>query len=224
MRMLESGRHRVALHEIRDGGGPTLLWLHALGGSARDAARAGSHWPGRVLALDFPDHGASPRPLGGVYTCELFAADADAALEAAGDACLAGEGVGAYVALLLAGTRADRVPAALLLPGRGLDGGGPEPDFTVDHATHDAHVAEVLARNDARDEHELDPMLYLVERDLRPPDYALQFAEAARRLLLGEDGGLRPPWWRACREAPDSESAPADLPAALARLLAHGLR
>lgn len=215
---VKSGRHTVALYEAKADDGPTLLWLHALGGSARDADSAVSHWPGRVLALDFVAHGESARPAGGAYTAELFVGDADAALAEAGHAHLAGQGLGAYVALLLAGARPARVPAALLLPGRGLDGGGAEPTWNESHAELDAHVAEVVANNDRAESLALDPMLYTVETDLRPPDYARQFADAAQRLLFAPDVTPPPPWWEAARGAACAESAPADLASALEKL------
>lgn len=217
LRHVQSGRHTVAAYEVKADAGPTLLWLHALGGSARDAQGAASHWPGRVLALDFLGHGESPRPVGGSYTAELFAGDADAVLAESGEAHLAGQGLGAYVALLLAGARPDRVPAALLLPGRGLDGGGAEPTWDQSHAELDAHVAEVVANNDLAETLPLDPMLYTVETDLRPRDYARQYADAARRLLFA-DGEPRPPWWEAAHGAACAEPAPADVASALAKL------
>lgn len=218
LRHLKSGRHTVAMYEAKADDGPTLLWLHALGGSARDAAGAASHWPGRVLALDFVAHGESPRPAGGAYTAELFVGDADAALAEAGNAHLVGQGLGAYVALLLAGARPERVPAALLLPGRGLEGGGAEPNWDQSHAEIVAHVAEVVANNDSAESLPLDPMLYTVETDVRPPDYARQYADAARRLLFVENGHSPAPWWEAARGAARSEPAPPDLAAALEAL------
>jgi pimeloyl-ACP methyl ester carboxylesterase len=218
LRHIKSGRHTVALYEAKADDGPTLLWLHALGGSARDAESAVSHWPGRVLALDFVAHGESPRPAGGAYTAELFVGDADAALAEADHAHLAGQGLGAYVALLLAGARPERVPAALLLPGRGLAGGGAAPNWDQSHAELDAHIAEVVANNDRADSLPLDPMLYTVETDVRPPDYARQFADAARRLLFGPGVQPLPPWWEAARGAACSQPAPSGLAAALTKL------
>lgn len=218
LRHIKSGRHTVALHEASTNDGPTLLWLHALGGSARDAKDAVAHWPGRVLALDFAAHGESPRPPGGAYTAENFVGDADAALAEAGDAHVAGQGLGAYVALMLAGARPERVPAALLLPGRGLDGGGAEPNWLRTPAEFDAHLAEIVANNDRTDSLPLDPMLHTVETDVRPPDYAREFADAARRLLFAGSDDARPPWWEAARGAACSEPAPAELAAALEQL------
>ena len=220
MKRLASGRCEVALHELRAGAGPTLLALHALGGSSRDFAALAAHWPGRVLALDFAGHGASDWARGGSYTPELHAADADTVLFEAGDVCLAGAGLGAYVALLLAGTRPAHVAAALLLPGRGLDGGGPAPrrDHPLEVRTADA--LRMLAAAQAAERPAFDPMGMSCETDLRPPDYSRAYADAARRLLFAEDSGAKPPWWEAARGAACAESAPADGADALRRLLA----
>ena len=54
-------------------------------------------------------------------------ADADAALARLSQATLLGRGLGAYVALLLAGSRPLGVRGALLCDGAGLAGGGAEP-------------------------------------------------------------------------------------------------
>jgi hypothetical protein len=124
------------------------------------------------------------------------------------------------VALLLAGARPARVRAALLLPGRGLDGGGPAP--RRDQAL-EVRNAEALAMLDARaatPRPAFDPMLRACETDPRPPEYARAFADAARRLLLAQDGRARPPWWEAARGANTAETAPADPAGALQRLLA----
>jgi pimeloyl-ACP methyl ester carboxylesterase len=191
-RRFSHGELTLALHELCGGSGPSLLLLHQLGGSSADWGAPPEGWPGPVFALDFAGHGASERRAGGAYVPELLAADADAALELLGPCRLAGAGIGAYVALILAGARPERVPAALLLPGRGLDGGGPLPDArrgrTFIAATRDGDGGP-------------DPMIWSCDADPRPPDYALAFAGAARRLLLAEDDGPRPPWWQAIRAA-----------------------
>jgi pimeloyl-ACP methyl ester carboxylesterase len=216
---LASGRCEVVLHELESGrAGPTLLALHALGGSARDFAALARGWPGRVLALDLAGHGHSDWPRGGSYTPELHAADADAALFEVGEACLVGAGLGAYVALLLAGTRPARVAGALLLPGRGLDGGGPEPRRDRPLAERNAPVLDMLDAASAPERAAFDPMLRACENDPRPPEYAKAYADAARRLLLA-DGSARPPWWEAARAAANAEPAPSDPAAALRRLL-----
>ena len=220
MRRIASGRAQVALHELRAGAGPTLLALHALGGSRRDFAALASAWPGRVLALDFAGHGDSDWTRGGSYTPELHAADADAALLESDDACVVGAGLGAYVALLVAGARPGRVRAALLLPGRGLDGGGAAPRHDQALEVRSAEALRILDARAAQPRPAFDPMLRACETDPRPPDYARAFADAARRLLFAEDGRARPPWWEAARGAACAKAAPADPAGALNALLA----
>lgn len=214
-----SGRSEIALHELRAGAGPTLLCLHALGGRGSDFAELAPHWSGRVLALDFVGHGASQHPRGGSYSPEILAGDADAALAHAGEACaVMGAGLGAYVALLIAGSRPERVHAAYLLPGRGLEGGGPAPRTALAGGALRAELALLLDAAAQRDRRDFDPMLHTCEVDPRPADYARAFADAAQRLLLAEDGSLRPPWWEAVREAACALRAPMDPRAGLAML------
>lgn len=215
---LRSARIEVALHTLDDAPGPTLLCLHALGGRAADFAELAPHWRGRVLALDFAGHGASARPRGASYTPELLAGDADAALAHAGSAHVLGVGIGAYVALLLAGARPAQVAAAYLLPGRGLAGGGALPRFYVDADAQRVEAAALLDAVDRRDAPGADPLTRVLDNDPRPPDYARAFADAARRLLLAEDGDLRPPWWELAREAPGAVRAPMDVRAGLLML------
>jgi pimeloyl-ACP methyl ester carboxylesterase len=212
---LRHARIELELHELSQRDGPALLLLHALGGSSADWSEVPALWPGRVYALDFCGHGRSAWVRGGVYAPELLAGDADAALAHIGPAALAGAGIGAYVALLLAGGRAAQVPAALLLPGRGLEGGGAQPNF-------DRHVLTMLlpGRDDALPPG-CDPMCRALQRDVRPADYAARLAAPARRLLLLDDGGVRPPWRRACRAAPAAESISGDVRSALGRLVAE---
>jgi pimeloyl-ACP methyl ester carboxylesterase len=209
-RRFSHGELTLALHELRGGSGASLLLLHQLGGSSADWGAPPEGWPGPVFALDFAGHGGSERRSGGAYVPELLVADADAALEVLGPCRLAGAGIGAYVALLLAGARPERVPAALLLPGRGLDGGGPLPDprrgRTFISATADADGGP-------------DPMIWSCDADPRPPDYALAFAGAARRLLLAEDGGPRPPWWEAIGAASVARRLTLDVASPFAALL-----
>jgi pimeloyl-ACP methyl ester carboxylesterase len=207
---LSHGRVGLALHELRDAPGPTLLCLHAAGGAGADFA--GVAWPGRVFALDFAGHGASERLRGGAYYPETIAGDADAALAHVGPACLVGAGSGAYVALLLAGARRDAVRAALLLPGAGFAGGGAEPDWSRGDADrwNDLGAAPPGC----------DPAVLRLERDVRPPDYAESFALGARRLLCAP-ADPPPPWWDAVRRTPNAIAAPADRARALALLAEH---
>ncbi len=200
---LVHGRVRLALTERNSAtSGLPLLLLHELGatsdswGDGRDPAIV---WDGPVFALDFSGHGSSGPVRGGAYTPELLAGDADAALRHIGTAAIAGLGVGAYVALLLAGGRPDSVPAALLGPGRGLLGGGAVPD--------PARTKLAFAREKpAVEGYSPDPRVAFLDFDIRPSEYAEVFAEAASHLILLEDDGERPPWWTAVRPTSASVS------------------
>ena len=209
---LRHARIELELHELSHRDGPALLLLHALGGSSADWAEAPALWPGRVWALDFSGHGRSEWVSGGAYLPELLAGDADAALAQVGPAAIAGAGIGAYVALLLAGGRRDQITAALLVPGRGLEGYGPQPDFDRSPTAYFAPAQSTSLPPGC------DPFLRSLERDPRPPEYATHFATAARRLVLLDDGGERPPWWEAARRSPAAQSVTGDLRAAFAEL------
>ena len=98
-------------------------------------------WPGPVTALDFTGHGDSTMPAGGGYTPEILMADVDQALAASTrrprrSITVLGRGLGAYIALLIAGARADQIHGAMLVDGPGLAGGpsGPtsQPVFSLD--------------------------------------------------------------------------------------------
>lgn len=186
--VIRSGRIDLELHTLAEGNGPALLLLHQLFGSSRDWGRL--RWPGPVFGLDFPGHGVSQRTRGGAYDPELLVSDADAALAQLGSAFIAGTGLGAYVALLLAGSRPAAVPGALLLPGRGLDGGGSEPKWA--HRADDWRVVRPGEPLDG-----FDPLARTLRGDPRPIDYARAYADAANRLFLLEDHTARPPWWQA---------------------------
>jgi pimeloyl-ACP methyl ester carboxylesterase len=208
---LRHAKASIALHPLREAAGPALLCLHQVGGSARDFAQAAALWPGPVFALDFCGHGSSDRLRSGAYFPEVLAGDADAALAHIGPARLLGVGIGAYVALLLAGGRPDLVSGALLVPGAGFEGGGAEPDFARDTLEFWTDCSPPLPG--------CDPAVRRLERDPRPPDYALEFAQAARRLLLATgDGLVPPPWWQAVRSSPTATLLPDGLEGGLARL------
>jgi pimeloyl-ACP methyl ester carboxylesterase len=208
------GRITLELHELTRREGPALLLLHALYGSSDDWGEAPAVWPGPVYALDFAGHGQSDWVPGGVYYPENLGGDIDAALQQIGGAAIAGAGLGAYLGLLVAGARRDLVPAALLLPGAGLDGGGASPDFDTPFPDLD-HPAP------GAPEHRADPLVRLLDAYVRPVEYVEPFAHAARHVLLAEDGAARPPWWEAVRRSPTAEVTSADLPVALARLAAQ---
>ncbi len=214
---LVHGRIKLELHERRRGHGAPLLLLHALRGSSEDWETGIEVWRGPVYALDFSGHGRSEWLTGGAYTPELLTADADAALAYLGrPATLVGAGLGAYVALLLAGARPAQVNAALLLPGLGLEGGGPQPDFDRpgEAPADEAGASRVRPANGVR----ADPMLRVLDTDVRPTDYAETIAGAARRLVLLEDGRERPPWWEAVRRSASAETARDGVETALSRL------
>jgi pimeloyl-ACP methyl ester carboxylesterase len=168
-------RVELALHHLREtGSGRPLLILHGLGEAApRTVPIWAESWTGPIAALDFTGHGESTVPRGGGYTAELLLGDADAALAAltADDPdstiTVVGRGLGAYIALQLAGARASAIHGAMLLDGPGLAGGptGPTSQSFFSLATNGSAP---------------DPYA-LVElgRDLRPPDYATSFVRLA---------------------------------------------
>ncbi|MFI5365241.1 MAG: alpha/beta fold hydrolase [Candidatus Binatia bacterium] len=205
-------RVALELHELAHRSGPALLLLHALYGSSEDWGEAPAAWPGSVYALDFSGHGRSGWIVGGGYYPEFLVADADAALARIGRAAVAGTGLGAYVALLLAGTRSDLIPAALLLPGSGLAGGGAWPDFDREFPGPELFMRSAPAHS------AFDPLVGALDQYVRPVDYAEAFARAARRLLLAEDATEVPPWWEAARRSAAAQQVPTDLRFALAEL------
>lgn len=168
--MLRHNRVDLALHHLReDGDGHPLLLLHGLGERSPDEVPPwAAAWPGPVHALDLTGHGASTVPAGGGYTAEILMGDADAALAHLGPSTIVGRGLGAYVALLIAGGRPDLVHGAVLSDGPGLFGGaiGPSSSQVV--------VAPPGAPSPP------DPYALLeLARDVRPPDYAVAFARSA---------------------------------------------
>lgn len=205
---LQHAKVELALHALREGSGRPLLLLHGLGERSPDAVpESASPWPGPVFALDFTGHGRSSVPASGGYTAEILMGDADAALTQLEAATLLGRGLGAYVALLLAGARPRQVRGAILCDGPGLAGGGDRPGTP--------HVALPAPGSSPPDPF----VLVELARDVRPPDYATSFVRQANQLA-----GLphpvcvcareRPDWLRAVVAEPGVESAP--LPEALA--------
>lgn len=222
MRRIPHGDLELALHEVRSpdsraASAPRLLLVHGLGGSSRDwlarDAAALEAWPGAILALDLAGHGESDARPGGAYTPELFAADVDAALAAVGPCHLAGEGLGAWVCLLVAGARRELVPAALLLPGAGLAGGGALPGAGI--------VPDVVVTT-RRSPGEADPLTHACALDIRPIDYAQAFATAARTLLVVPGVEPGPPWLDAVLVTPGVRTVAPDRAGAFAALAAAG--
>lgn len=193
---LRHNRVDLALHELRGSDGPRLLLLHGLGEQSPSAVPTWAEsWPGAVWALDFTGHGASTIPNGGGYTAEVLMGDADAALEHLGPSTVLGRGLGGYVALLIAGARADAVRGAIIADGPGLFGGPSGP-------TSPALVSVPPGATGPP-----DPFVLLeLARDVRPPDYAATFARAAAEhsdleepIAVAAIG--RPPWLDAVVDA-----------------------
>lgn len=198
-RRLRHGRIELSLRRLtpasRRQDGPLLL-LHELGGSAAGAPPVEvAGWGGEIWGLDFTGHGLSTVPHGGGYTAELLMADADVALAALGGATVIGWGLGAYVALLVAGARPELVRGAVLCDGQGLDGGGPEGgSFHLEPRFTSAGPPDPFA-------------LAELSHDARPPGYANLFARQAFHLSSRTDpiavaAGGRPPWLAAILEHP----------------------
>src|SRR5436190_14538440 len=131
----------LALHHLsgEPNGGRSLLILHGLGERSPDEVPDWAwRWPGPIHALDFTGHGRSGVPPGGGYSAEILMADADIALAELGPSTVVGRGLGAYIALLIAGARPQLVRGAVLCDGPGMFGGGTGPTsptlLTVDQS------------------------------------------------------------------------------------------
>jgi len=199
----------LALHTLADGDGPRLLLLHGLGERSPREVAPHIEWPGSIHALDFTGHGDSTIPQGGGYTAEILMGDVDLALEHLGPTTILGRGLGAYVALLIAGARAELVRGAIITDGPGLFGGPSGPTSPL--------VAEVPTSTVSTTP---DPFALIeLSRDVRPDDYALTFARQAIEtsdlespLAVAAMG--RPPWLE--RVVEDLVLEPTTVAAALA--------
>lgn len=192
--VLRHSKVELALHRLRDDqcdGHPPLLLLHGLGErSPAQVPASVAAWPGAVVALDFTGHGESSVPAGGGYTCEVLMADVDTALDELGPSTVLGRGLGAYVALLIAGARPELVHGAVLTDGPGLFGGPSTPSSSS--------VVSLPATPSPPDPYALVELT----RDVRPPDYAASFV---RQSVNGSNLEIpftvaaigRPPWLEA---------------------------
>lgn len=162
---LAHGRSQLALHLLREGWGRPLLILSGLGERApHTVPRHLDPWAGPIYALDVTGQGASTRPVGGGYTAEILMADVDAAIAHLGKATIFGRGLGAYLALLIGGGRPADVRGIILADGPGLVGGGIRPGSP--------HIPEATPAPDG----DPDPfMLAEMSRDVRPPDYSVEY-------------------------------------------------
>jgi pimeloyl-ACP methyl ester carboxylesterase len=174
VRTVVHGRSRLALLELRTAGNSPspdvqpLLVLHGLGEATDGIRPEAAAWPGPVFGLDFTGHGQSSLPAGGGYTAEVLLADVDAALAELGPCTVMGRGLGAYIALLAAGGRPELVRGAILTDGPGLVGGGIRP--------HSAAMPPIGYQRPGTP----DPLaMYELSRDVRPPDYALDYVRQA---------------------------------------------
>ncbi|MFN8038621.1 MAG: hypothetical protein U0Q07_20895 [Acidimicrobiales bacterium] len=213
---LRHGKSRLALHLLREGWGRPLLLLHGLG--ERTPATVPTHlqgWAGPVYGLDLTGHGLSTRPVGGGYTAEILMADVDAALAHLGKVTVHGRGLGAYLALLIAGARPTEVRGVVLADGPGLVGGGIRPGSP--------HVPEVVTVGDGTggdgsggDAGAPDPFaLSELSRDVRPPDYALEYVRQMVQWSnldtpIAVATVVRPEWLAAVVAEPGVVELPAD--------------
>ncbi len=208
MRFVRHHHVDLAIHELRAGTGRPLLTLHALGARTPSVEPVWTaSWPGPVLGLDFTGHGASTVPVGGGYSAELLMGDVDTALGELGPCTILGHGLGAYIALLIAGARPRLVRGAILADGSGLSGGvpGPSSSLVVESLPHQGVAPDPWAR-------------FELSRDPRPADYAVSYVRQA--VILS---GLPSPIAVCARWRPGWLGAVADDPAVLDVTLAEGL-
>ena len=206
--MLRHNRIDLALHLLRpepiDPAVPSrpLLLLHGLGDrSPSTVPHWCAKWPGPIAALDFTGHGDSTVPAGGGYSPELLMADVDHALDHLtggdpdGSITLLGRGLGAYVALQIAGARARQIHGAILTDGPGLAGGPTGP------TSQSVFALDTDGRSP-------DPYALIeLGRDLRPGDYAVSFVNLANSGApvagpITVASSFRPKWLTAVAEAP----------------------
>ncbi len=204
--VLRHNRVDLALHLLREGVDPDghpLLLVHGLGEDTPSAPPSWTDvWPGSVWGLDLTGHGASSPSIGGGYTAEVLMADVAVALEHLGRSTVVGRGLGAYVALLVAGACPDLVGGAVLADGPGLAGGGPAPG------------SPMMLPGVTLPPGPPDPFAMIeLTRDVRPADYALSWVHqaiegSAQEVPITVAAMVRPPWLAAVADAPGVAEAP----------------
>jgi pimeloyl-ACP methyl ester carboxylesterase len=121
--------------------------------------------------------------------------DAYIALAHLGPATIVGRGLGAYIALLVAGARPAVVRGAVLCDGPGLAGGST------------GLASAVISMPASRGRHPDGWALVELATDVRPPDYAASFARLATQFSplaspLAVCARGRPPWLEAVASEP----------------------
>lgn len=150
--MSTAPQYRLPVYDHRPGGGPTLVFLHYWGGSARTWSPVVDRLAGRsTLSIDFRGWSRS-RGLRGPYTLEQLAEDTIAVVQAAGidDHVLVGHSLGGKVAQLVAAARPQGlVGLVLVAPGPAKPAAEITPEYqqALSHAYDSADT--VAAARDA---------------------------------------------------------------------------
>lgn len=144
-------QHRLPVYDHRSGVGPTLVFLHYWGGSARTWEQVVSRLPGRsTLSIDFRGWSRSS-DLPGPYTLDQLASDTLDVIKDAGLASyiLVGHSMGGKVAQLAAATRPEGLAGLVLVgpgPAKPADVITPEYQAGLSHA-HDSDGTVAGARD-----------------------------------------------------------------------------
>jgi len=184
-------------YDHRRGSGPTLVFLHYWGGSARTwnlvTDRLADH---DVLTMDFRGWSRS-RGLSGPYTLSQLAADTLSVLDDAGarDYVLVGHSMGGKVAQLVAGTRPARL-RGLILVGSGPAKAGAqittEYREQLSHA-YDSEESTAQARDDILTARALsDELKAQIVTDSRSSADAARTEWPLRGIIAGENDHVEP--------------------------------
>jgi hypothetical protein len=109
----------------------------------------------------------------------------------------------------------------MVLPGCGLEGGGPEPSFENQRYTNLDELEAFYDDAAKRFDPGCDPMVALCETDLRPNDYVGEFAAAVRCIFYSSaipKAVALPSWWNAVADARQSAPVSREWPAAIRAL------